>query len=117
MGSAEKVKQEELKAAIEKRTSSEDTLKAAEEELTSLEAKHADLFKDCNAAAEESNGSEAVLASKESSYKDVQFASTTFNELIERTSVVPEPAADTSAVEEKLETVCECESSPMELVA
>lgn len=109
---AEKMKQEELKAAMEKRTSSEDALKAAEEELAALETKHVNLFKDCNAAAEESNASEAVVAAKESSFKAAQLALSTFTELLERKSVVPEPVAEAMAVEEKLEAVCE--SSPME---
>jgi len=108
---AETTKQEELKAAMEKRTSSEDALKAAEDGLARMEAKHVDLFKDCNTAAEESNASEAVVAAKESSYAAAQFALTQFTELFERKVVVPEP----SAVEEKLEAVCE--SSPMELTS
>eukprot|EP00746_Dinoflagellata_sp_MGD_P161097 gnl/MRDRNA2_/MRDRNA2_88132_c0_seq1.p1 gnl/MRDRNA2_/MRDRNA2_88132_c0~~gnl/MRDRNA2_/MRDRNA2_88132_c0_seq1.p1 ORF type:complete len:383 (+),score=137.56 gnl/MRDRNA2_/MRDRNA2_88132_c0_seq1:95-1243(+) len=111
--SAETVKQEELKAAMEKRTSSEDSLKAAEDELAAMEAKHLDLFKDCNAAAEESNASEAVVAAKESSCAAAQFALSQFTELFERKTVMPESSVESSAVEEKLEAVCE--SSPMEL--
>lgn len=111
--SAETAKQEELKAAMEKRSSSEDALKAAEDELAGMEAKHVDFLKNCNAAAEESNASEAVVAAKESSYTAAQFTLTKFTELIERKSVMPEPIAEPCAVEEKLEAVNE--SSPMEL--
>jgi chromosome segregation ATPase len=110
--STEAAKQEELKAAMEKRTSSEDALKAAEEGLAGMEAKHLDLLKDANAAAEESNASENVVAAKESTHKAAQFALSTFTELFERKSVVPEPIVEPMAVEEKLEV---CESNPTEL--
>jgi len=113
--STETASQDTLKAATEKRTVSEDALKAAEEELASLEANHVDLFSACNAASEASNASEAVVATKEAFHTHVQLAFSTLTELIERQSTAPEPAADVSMVEEKLEAVCE--SSPMELTA
>lgn len=110
----EVVSQEAFKAATEKRTTSEDALKAAEGELAALEAKHLDLLGSCNAAAEASAASEAVVATKEGRRTQVQSALSAFTELLERQSSVPEPSAD-MMVQDKLEAIGE--SSPVLPVA
>jgi len=110
--SKETASQEALKAATEKKTASENGLKAAEVELASLEAKHVDLLTICNAASEKSEASEAVVATKEGRLAQVKLAFSTFNELVERQSDAPEPAAD-ATMEDKLEVLQE--ASPMEI--
>jgi len=107
--STEVTLQEALKAATEKRTSSEDALKAAEVELAALEAKHQDFFATCNAAAEVSASSEEVVATKEGRLTQAQSAFNAFKELLER---MPEPAVDVNM--DKLEAVDE--SIPAQLV-
>jgi len=104
--SAETDAQEALKVAMEKHAASKDELKAAQEELASLENKHADFLSACNAAAQTSEASKAVLASKESRLSEVQFAFTTFTELLER-QAIQEPTADEMTVEDKHDMVCE----------
>jgi len=100
--SAEATLKEALNAATEKRTASEDALKAAEAELAALEAKHKDFFAACNAASEVSASSEEVVATKEGRLTQVQSAFNTFKELLER---MPEPADDVTM--DKLEAVDE----------
>lgn len=105
--------QETLKAAMEKHVASKDALKAAEENLSSLEAKHLDLLTAMNAAAEVSGVSEAVVATKEARLSEVKSALSSFTELLER-QAAPEPA-ETAMVEDKLEAICE--SNPVEPAA
>jgi chromosome segregation ATPase len=106
--SAESAAQDGLKGASEKRKNSEEALKAAEQELKSLEAQHLKCLADMNTAGEASGASEALVAKKERRLAGVQSALNAFEELLTRPSVSPEPVP-----EEKLEAVCE--SSPMEL--
>jgi hypothetical protein len=107
--SAEGAAQDALKAATEKRTASEESLKAAEELLASLKAEHLNHLANMNTTGEAAGASEAVVATKERRLKAVQSALGAFEDLFKRESA-PEPEP---AVEEKLEVVCE--SSPMEL--
>lgn len=109
--STETLSQETLKAATEKRTASEHALKAAEAELAALETKHADLLAAMNAADKANAASEAVVATKEGRLNEAQLALSTFTELLERQSAMPESAADVHMVD-KLEAVSE--SSPMQ---
>merc|ERR1712224_436862 len=100
--------------ATEKKTASEDALKAAEVELASLEEKHVDLLATCNAAAETAETSAAVVATNEGRLAQVKSAFSTFTELLERQSSVPEPAAkESSMMEDKLEAIGE--TSPKEI--
>jgi chromosome segregation ATPase len=101
---AETAAQDALKAATEKKTESEEALKATEQELESLNAQHRNRLADMNSAGEASGASEAVVAQKELRLKGVQSALSVFEQLLTRESFVPEPEAI-------------CESSPMELTA
>lgn len=111
--SNETASQEGVQAATEKKTASEDALKAAEVELASLEAKHLELLTAANAASEKSAASEEVVASKEERLTQVKLGFSTFTELVERQSNAPEPAVD-ATMEDKLEAVSE---TPMEVAA
>jgi hypothetical protein len=113
--STEKISQETLKAAEEKLAASTEALKTAEQKLASLEEKHVDLLTAMNAAAEESEAAEAVVATKEGRLTEVQSALGAFTELLER-QATPEPfTGETTMVEDKLEAVHGL--SPMEPVS
>jgi hypothetical protein len=109
--SKESASRETLEAATQQKAASEDALKAAEAELASLEAKHVDLLVTCNSAAEIASKSEAVVATKEGHLSEVKVAISTFTELLERKTTMPESVVD-STMEAKLEAIGE--TCPME---
>merc|ERR1712178_177309 len=110
----ETVCQEALKVAMDKQTAAQDVLKATAEALASLESKHAEFFSACNAAAEASNASELVVATKEACLAEVQSALSTFTELLEREVVSETGTGEINMVQDKLDAVGE--SSQAELV-
>lgn len=103
--SSETASQEVLKAAMDKHMASKSILKAAEEKLASLEAKHVDLLSACNVAAEASGAAERVLATKAQRLAQVQVAFTAFTELHDRHAGSLPAADETGMVQDELEAV------------
>merc|ERR1712093_667428 len=104
--SAKSASKEVLDAAIEKRTDSEVSLKAAGDELSALEAVHQELYKSADLAATTDAGVHAELANKEEALNHAKKVLDAFTELLERQSVVPttEPVA-VVAMEDKLDVI------------